>query len=249
MELAVKYDIVEMQKEIREAMRRDWPFDLDQWDRVDRTRRCVEPASLLAFANRYDLPNVRALALYELARFDNLSEIRSYSQVYISCCYQAKEQLTLDDHRDLQFIIELQRNINFPIITCPECGDSEKGRSMEKNRSQTKKKISKTQDCLATLRNYIKWVKREWLVDCRVCRSNVTHDTKRMRETFWDILHSVGAGDRQAVWDKMVECKTPAWDFCNPTITSRLGNWAEVILDGVMPESDRHSEWSYLPIV
>ena len=186
----MKYDIAEMREGIIDAMNKDWPFDLNRWDQLDRIERCVDPASLLAFAKRYNLHNVRALALYELARFERSSKLKYYSQGFWTRCYEAKaHQLFKEDRDDLDLLVDLQQKIFSPHTPGVGCNGW----------SQIEKDILDKRDCLrATLRSHD-------LAASELNQPQTCDQCDRMRRVYWENLHKLGAGGRQSVLDSFRE--------------------------------------------
>lgn len=183
MEMATKYDIETIKEDILDAIEFDWPNDLRQWDARDKHRKLAhipapEPASIVVFATRYNLPNVRALALYELCQLDPSLDWDSSSG------RGAKwDLLTREDYRDLARIQELQRNIS--VFGTVDCDNSDEDKHRE-----TKIDLLVNRDYLRAMRKYEEDLEAGKY--CGWCESIHAGRVAVARQKFWRDMQLIG---------------------------------------------------------
>ena len=194
MEMATKYDIETTRQDIVDAMNFDWPGQLEQWEHRRKDQRCVEPAALVRFGNKYGLPNVRAIGLYELCQADARVQWlkirhRRTGDIYFS---EGAEwhPLTSEDYRDLLRIIQLQNSFAGTCIDTDEhCTDCE----TKKRYESMKLDILQRHDYLDTIRENVKAIKAS--TDCYICPQIQARHVESQRRMFWDKLLAIGRGE------------------------------------------------------
>lgn len=191
LEMATKYDIPSLKADVTDMIEQEWPSTLKSWDSQDRYRRSLsmsppEPASLVALAHRYELPHVRAIALYELCQAEpnqdwNVEEwtIRRYGRG------ATWELLTREDYRDILRIKSLQRSLQIHHL-----GDHcENGK--ERFQELMVDLLNKG-DYLRLLRQY----KEELQAGrcCGYCKGTLVKRVDRCREKLWSDIQSIVKG-------------------------------------------------------
>ena len=193
MRMAIKYEVAAVQEDIADAMKCDWPDQLYLWDEVSQAKKDVEPASLLVFGSSYNLPNVRALALYLLSQLDG-----GMCYVKYACVGENGARwhlLTSNDFHDLLRVIELQRSAW--LVTrrpCTDCGNTDNETT---KRQQVKREVLEKRDCLATLHRYITDTQNSKY--CSKCWSVRINDAERAKKDFWSELQQIGKGQGHLV--------------------------------------------------
>lgn len=206
MEMATKYQMTDVKGDILEVVEYEWPSKLEAWDERDQHRKSIdapnpELASVVEVATRYNLPHVRALALYELCKVDPKKE-------WNNCSRRGARWnlLTSKDYHDLVCIQELQRDTEvFERMSCystdSDDDDESEDREDESNPRKRRRKDrdndrhKKAKMDLLEKRDFLRAM-REYKGDlecgryCQMCHNDVRSVTS-VRKTFWSSLQFI----------------------------------------------------------
>ena len=174
--MATKYELSAMKRAILDMIKLDWPCDLLQWIKVSRTMRNVEPASLLYFANRYQLKDVRAAALYLLAHLEgNWDKLKRNARWHLVSKW--------DHELFIYFMRPKLRDLRGRLVThfspCSRCRDKVGYITM---RQKMELEFAKKRDCLTALYRYLEY--RKGTKPCPECYKEIDAEV----EDFWKLV-------------------------------------------------------------
>ncbi|KAH8114945.1 hypothetical protein DFH11DRAFT_1508402 [Phellopilus nigrolimitatus] len=145
MAMVTKYEIKPIRQDIIEVTNLIWPATLEKWDKFQESlnphenswETISDPAAAAVFARRFDLPELRAVALHSLSCLDARAQWQGQGGDRNWCNGRRVrwDLLSRDDFRDLSCVQEYKRDLRLKEVVehedyrChaqPSCGQSHK---------------------------------------------------------------------------------------------------------------------------
>ncbi|KAH8114953.1 hypothetical protein DFH11DRAFT_1590656 [Phellopilus nigrolimitatus] len=212
MAMATKYEMKRIRQDIIEVVHLIWPTTLEKWDEFQANLDCYEghwesipePAAAAVFARRFDLPELRAVALHSLSCLNARMQWQGHGNEEWFGLRARWELLNRDDFHDLARVQDYKRGLCLKGVVdhrdhgcdaLPSCGKSHKSSKLFDADKQTSV-LWESSDVLTSLGLYRMELvgKNEVSGRCRFFGKAANY-IARNRKSYWESLLRVARGE------------------------------------------------------